>query len=231
MKKTLFACLILLIFSGSAFAQESSNVAYKDNSVRFTVISDGTLRMEYSPNGKFTDNRSFVAVNRLYPSVNYKLKQDRKKVVIRTDRLILTYRKNSGKFTSSNLSVISAKKTYRFVWKPGMKNTGNLKGTYRTLDGCDGNIHDGKPISLGDGLLSTDGWTLIDDSKNFLFDNSDWPWVEKRKGGDAQDWYFMAYGHNYKEALKDFTLFAGKGPNATQICFRLLVVPLLELFR
>ena len=78
MKKTLFACLILLIFTGGAFAQESSNVAYKDNSVRFTVISDGTLRMEYSPNGKFTDNRSFVAVNRLYPSVNYKLKEDRK---------------------------------------------------------------------------------------------------------------------------------------------------------
>jgi hypothetical protein len=59
MKKTLFVCLILLISTGRVFSQELSNVAYKDNSVRFTVISDGTLRMEFSPNGKFTDNRSF----------------------------------------------------------------------------------------------------------------------------------------------------------------------------
>ena len=80
MKKALFVCLVLLISTGKVLAQEPANVAYKDNSVRFTVISDGTLRMEYSPDGKFTDNRSFVAVNRQYPSVDYKLKQDKRKV-------------------------------------------------------------------------------------------------------------------------------------------------------
>ena len=75
MKKKLLACLILLLSAESASAQGSANVAYKDNSVRFTVISDGTLRMEYSPDRKFTDNRSFVAVDRQYPSVRYRVKQ------------------------------------------------------------------------------------------------------------------------------------------------------------
>jgi hypothetical protein len=75
MKKTLLACLILLLSAGSASAQESANVVYKDNSVKFTVISDGTLRMEYSSDVKFTDNRSFVAVDRQYPSVRYRKSQ------------------------------------------------------------------------------------------------------------------------------------------------------------
>ena len=31
------------------------NVAYADNHVRFTVISDGAVRMEYAPDGQFVD--------------------------------------------------------------------------------------------------------------------------------------------------------------------------------
>ena len=91
MKKTLLACLILLLSAGSASAQESANVVYKDNSVRFTVISDGTLRMEYSSDVKFTDNRSFVAVDRQYPSVRYRVKA---KVVIQTDDLMQAFNDN-----------------------------------------------------------------------------------------------------------------------------------------
>lgn len=81
---------------------------------------------------------------------------------------------------------------------------GNLKGTDRTLDGFEGdhNIYSHQDMKLEDGLLSTDGWTLIDDSKNFLFDNSEWAWVKEREHKDGQDWYFMAYGHDYKAALK-----------------------------
>ena len=91
MKKTLLACLILLLSAGSASAQESANVVYKDNSVKFTVISDGTLRMEYSSDVKFTDNRSFVAVDRQYPSVRYRVKA---KVVIQTDDLMQAFNDN-----------------------------------------------------------------------------------------------------------------------------------------
>ena len=35
----------------------------------------------------------------------------------------------------------------------------------------------------------------------------------------AQDWYFMAYGHDYKAALKDYTLFAGRMPLPPRYAF------------
>lgn len=54
-----------------------------------------------------------------------------------------------------------------FEWTPGTTQKGNLKGTDRTLDGFEGNhnIYSHQDMKLEDGLLSTDGWTLIDDSK------------------------------------------------------------------
>lgn len=47
-------------------------------------------------------------------------------------------------------------------------------------------------MPIEDGILSTDGWTLIDDSKGLLFDDSEWAWVTERPSGEGQDWYFMA---------------------------------------
>jgi len=201
--------------------QISENVAYKDKEVRFTVITDGTIRMEWTQDGKFIDNKSFIAVNRNYPQVNYKIKSSGNRIEIKTAKITLKYKKGSGKFTGSNLQITSAKGMLPFTWKPGMTPKGNLKGTYRTLDGYYGGIHqdDNKPMKLEDGLLSTDGWTLIDDSKGYLFDHSDWPWVMNRTNKEAQDWYFMAYGHNYKSALKDYTAFAGKVPLPPRYAF------------
>lgn len=112
---------------------------------------------------------------------------------------------------------------------PRYTTKGNLKGTFRTLDGLDGDeqsqswMADSKQhakINLEDGLLATDGWTFIDDSKGFLFDNDqEWKWVKERSDKDGQDWYFMAYGHDYKTALKDFTVFAGKIPLPPRFAF------------
>lgn len=200
------------------------NVAYADNHVRFTVISDGAVRMEYAPDGQFVDTKSFVAVQRAYPAADYRVKRGAW-IEIATPKMVLRYRKNSGPFTASNLSMRSPKgAAVPFVWKPGMQQKGNLKGTYRTLDGYDGDTYvydERRPkMPIEDGLLATDGWTLIDDSDNFLFDgDKEWEWVEKRPDDGAQDWYFLAYGHDYKAALRDFTLFAGKMPLPPRYAF------------
>ena len=102
-----------------------------------------------------------------------------------------------------------------------MQQKSNLKGTYRTLDGYDGNMHAGKPMPIEDGLLARDGWTLIDDSHSLLFDGDpDWDWVTTRPSAEgAQDWYFMIYGTNYKQALKSFTRFAGNIPLPPRYAF------------
>lgn len=212
--------VVFLPLSLTAMAQ-TGNVAYQNSNVRFTVITDGAVRMEYSAKGKFVDDKSFVAVNRSYAPTTYKVSDSKDKVVIKTTKFILNYKKAKGPFTKDNLSILSTKGyKQRFEWKPGTEDKQNLKGTYRTLDFCDGNIRRGEPIELENGLLSKSGWTFIDDSNSYLFDKSDWPWaIERPTSNDSQDWYFLAYGHDYKQALRDFTVFAGKVPLPPRYAF------------
>lgn len=213
----------------TADVQLSSNIAWQDSQARFTVITDGVIRMEWSADGKFTDLRSFVATERAYAAADYNLEEDGDCIVITTPRMQLRYRKGSGAFTADNLSVTSgASLTTQFTWHPGDVQQNNLKGTYRTLDGYDGDRYyawnrrgDGSEIPLEDGILATDGWTLLDDSKGLLFDDDpEWPWVKERdNAADSQDYYFMAYGHDYKTALSDYITFAGRVPMPPRYVF------------
>ncbi|MBR1901615.1 MAG: DUF5110 domain-containing protein [Bacteroidaceae bacterium] len=208
-------CSMMLCASVPAMA----DVVYKDANVRFTLIDEGTLRLEYAPDGKFVDNKSFMAVIREYPNVLYTIKDNTKQVTISTSKLKLVYKKGSAPLSAENLTISSTKAiSTPFTWKPGMQQKGNLKGTYRTLDGYDGSEYQysnpKREMPIEDGILATDGWSLIDDSKSLLFDGAqDWDWVTERKSAEgAQDWYFMAYGHDYKGALLSYTKFAGKVP-------------------
>ena len=230
MKKYVMLSMLMAMLGLMGAKAEVSNVAYSDNQVRFTVISDGAVRLEYAPDGQFTDNKSFMAVNRDYEPVDYKVKQG-SWIEITTPVLKLRYKKGSGEFTDKNLVITSASKkkdAFRFTWKPGMKQQQNLKGTFRTLDGYDGDVRTfdtpegkkGEHMEIEDGIIARDGWTLIDDSKSLLFDGDPkWEWVTERKNTNGQDWYFMAYGTDYKRALKDYTRFAGKMPLPPRYAF------------
>lgn len=217
---------VMLLIGTSLFAQSQGNIAYQDGCVRFTVITDGVIRLEWQPEGKFTDSPSLVASERNYPDAEYKVRNTGHKLVIETSRMTLEYKTGSGKFNASNL-VIKANDGF-FTWKPGMKQKANLKGTFRTLDGLDGDLQTqtwvadmkkGETRQFEDGILAKDGWTLIDESESYLFDDSEWAWVKEREVKECQDWYFMAYGQDYKAALKDFTVFAGKMPLPPRFTF------------
>ena len=219
--KTILCCTMLV-----CSLQALANVVYQDANVRFTLIDEGTLRLEYAPDGHFVDNKSFIAVIRDYPKVDYTIRNSARRVVISTTKLKLVYRKGTGPLSKDNLTISSTKAlTTPFVWKPGMQQKGNLKGTYRTLDGYDGSVYQHSnpkhEMPIEDGLLATDGWTLIDDSQRLLFDgDNDWDWVTERTSAEgAQDWYFMAYGHDYKAALLSYTRFAGRVPMPPRYAF------------
>ena len=219
MKRIIALLAAATLLTGNAKAE----VVYSDSNVRFTLVDESTVRMEYAPDGKFIDNKSFVAVERNYAPVKHTRKVSGKKLTIATSQLTLTYKIGSGAFAKDNLKIAGTKAagTREISWTPGMQQKGNLKGTYRTLDGYDGNMHGGKPMPIEDGLLARDGWTLIDDSHSLLFDGDpDWDWVTTRPSAEgAQDWYFMIYGHNYKQALKSFTRFAGNIPLPPRYAF------------
>ncbi len=219
MKRIIALLAAATLLTGNAKAE----VVYSDSNVRFTLVDESTVRMEYAPDGKFIDNKSFVAVERNYAQVKHTRKVSGKKLTIATSQLTLTYKIGSGAFAKDNLKIAGTKAagTREISWVPGMQQKSNLKGTYRTLDGYDGNMRGDKPMPIEDGLLARDGWTLIDDSHSLLFDGDpDWDWVTTRTSAEgAQDWYFMIYGHNYKQALKSFTRFAGNIPLPPRYAF------------
>jgi alpha-glucosidase len=193
---------------------------------RFTVLTPRLIRLEWAADGKFEDHASLVFLNRKLPVPSFGGDRDNLgAVTITTDALKLDY-KGGGKFTEQNLSVSFKLNGKEVTWHPGMPDTGNLQGTTRTLDEALGSK---TKEPLDPGLISRDGWVVVDDSTRPLFDGDDfrfdkgpdstWPWVILRPEGDRQDWYFFGYGHDYGAALHDFTLVAGKIPLPPRFAF------------
>jgi alpha-glucosidase (family GH31 glycosyl hydrolase) len=202
-------CAILLtinVLSQNPNANPSAIIVRGD--VRFTVLTPELIRMEWSKDSVFEDRASLVFINRNLPVPAISLNESNEYLVISTDKMILRYKKYSGKFTPDNLKINFVFNQQAVRWIPGMIDTLNLKGTTRTLDGTDGE----KDVQLEQGLLSRSGWALIDDSGRPLFDGSEWNWVIPRPPGERQDWYYFAYGHDYKKLLYDYTQVAGKIP-------------------
>ncbi len=196
---------------------------------RFTVLTPQLIRMEWAADGKFEDHASLVFLNRRLPVPNFTVEQPAQQLVIKTSALEIHYKPtggSNGKFTADNLAVTFTLNGKQVTWHPGTPDTGNLMGTTRTLDGA---LGDKTKEPIEPGLISRDGWTLVDDSTRPLFDsadfsfvngeNSPWPWVMQRPAGERQDWYFFGYGHDYKQALGDYILIAGRIPLPPRFAF------------
>ncbi|MGN1210627.1 MAG: TIM-barrel domain-containing protein [Candidatus Cryptobacteroides sp.] len=224
MKKIALMTSALMMLGISAMEAEEYNPKANPEATvicgnaRFTVLTPKLLRMEWSENGQFEDRATLAIVNRCLEVPPFKTAKKGKGVSITTSELKLTYT-GEGKFDGKNLKVefsmkdSSAPKGVRKVtWTPDSDDSGNLLGTTRTLDRCDG-VTTIEPFDKG--VLSRDGWAIVDESSRHIFaeDDSDWKtWVEARDGTDRQDLYLFAYGHEYKEALGDFIKVAGRIP-------------------
>ena len=80
------------------------------------------------------------------------------RVIIDTAALTIVY--DQQPFSKEGLSVVvkGVADTQFNTWHYGDAQRGNLKGTARTLDEADG------AIELDNGVISRDGWAVIDDS-------------------------------------------------------------------
>lgn len=182
---------------------------------RFTVLTPQLIRMEWSADGRFEEHASLVFLNRRLPVPRFISREEEGWLLVKTDQLELRYKRGSGKFRADNLAVSLRLNGKEIRWTPELPDTANLRGTTRTLDGVRG------ATALEPGLLSRDGWALVDDSNRPLFDGSEWSWVMDRPEGDRQDLYFFGYGHEYKKALFDFTRVSGKIPMPPRFAFGL----------
>jgi len=127
--------------------------------VRFTVLTPRIIRMEWSPDGHFVDAPSQVFVDRDQPVPEFTTATRDGILHIDTASLSLAYTLGSGRFNPENLSIRSKGFKTAFEWHPGQAETGNLKGTARTLDRYRGDVQvgTGKKLDLGQGLLSRQG--------------------------------------------------------------------------
>lgn len=93
------------------------------------------------------------------------------------------------------------------------RSSANLGGGLRSLDLKSGEV------PLWNGLMSRDGWYLLDDSKTALREADGWVSSRPQHDGGYQDAYFFGYGTNYQTALQDFYKITGTPPLLPQWAF------------
>jgi len=188
--------------------------------VRFTVLTDRLIRLEYSKDNYFEDHPSQAFWHRHQPVPIFTQNISDFFIDIETDFLRLRYQPGPRGFNARTLS-ITLKQT-GVTWKYGMRQHDNLKGTARTLD------FDFGTTRLENGLLSKSGWVVVDDSYSPVFNDTGWlepripiigsqssekKAIEKstRLRSD-KDLYFFGYGTDFAACLSDFIRLAGPIP-------------------
>lgn len=225
----LLVSLLCMLFTLSATAGNPvarKKAVVNSGKARFTVLTPEMIRIEYSEKEQFEDRATFVIQNREMECIPHFTKsEDADFLYIATDKVHLKYRKGTNPMTKpaseQNLTITMNHKGRKEMWYPGKKDSLNLKGTCRTLDGSNG---DNKKAELENGLISRSGWAVIDDSwsatrpdgsRSFAMEPNEeigFDWWAKRIDPEALDLYFLGYGSDYKKALSDFTKVAGKIP-------------------
>jgi alpha-glucosidase len=246
---------------------------------RFTVLTERLVRMEW---GHTNDEATFAFLNRDLPTPNYDVGKEGNTTVIQTPFLKVRYTPTGHTFTAANLEASVQLNGETVTWAPEPAATaglrGNLLGTIRTLDGVNGTINldcytqNRSDLHCQLGLVSRDGFVVVDDTHHPHFNEEDWPWVVnttypqpspldcaavsmeqrmdcgypgisefdcKNKGccmdssaervGEVttcyyghtsyRDLYFFGHGHDYRAALREFTLVSGKIPIPPRYAF------------
>lgn len=197
------------------------------HAVRITVFCDECVRIEYAPHGQFCDHPSLFAIhapggdpdqpNPVQSCHTTSADAIGEPISVRTRRFALRYSPDGRPPHAGNLRVLidhphapsdvpRDAETRRVLWTPESRSRHNLGGTISTLDG----LLSTHP--LGDGLLSRDGWHVVDDSSRHLLVNN---WAMARESLNLHhntDLYLFAYGDDYAAGLRALAHIAGKVP-------------------
>lgn len=169
---------------------------------RFTVLTDCLIRMEYQADGLFVDEPTQTVICRDFPVVDYRVVDKEDSLEIVTEKMHLYYDKKAFTREGLRIQLQQAFHVYGSIWNYG-DEIEDLKGTARTLDNADG------AVELESGILSRNGFTVLDDSeKAFITEDC---WIEP-KTRESIDLYFFGYGHDYLGCLKDFYHLCGETP-------------------
>lgn len=205
--RPLLAALLFISSATTAGADTPTDNPMVFGNARLSIITPQLLRLEYAKDGKFIDEPTLFAYDRTnmlpFDSIEVKDLGDGR-YEIKTSALDIKYHDDGFPFSTSNLAVyytLNGKKkkfTNRFLPK------NNLGGTVETLDRVT------KEIPMNDGLLSRDGWYMIDDERADLLVDG---WLKPRDTNThIQDQYCFIYGNDYHGALASLGAISGKVP-------------------
>lgn len=193
-----------LIARTSPNAKKENIIFWKD--YRVTVLQDRLFRVEKSPQGQFRDDATQSVWFRDMEKQNFQTEITQDSLIIATERckLLLKEKREDCRVE------IDGK------WAK-IDNAGNLKGTYRTLDCCDGDVCTASPwgtetlgqIKLENGVCSLNGVAVFDDANSLTLGQDG---EVKSVRGEGTDEYIFAYGNDYREAVKALYLITGSTP-------------------
>lgn len=172
---------------------------------RVSVLQDRLFRIERSENEKFRDEATQSIWYRDMPPQVFSVREegDRCEIITPACRLILRKKREECLIeTDGKLRKIN--------------NSGNLGGTCRTLDNCDGDMRlvgrdpeQWEKVTLGTGVCSRTGVAVYDDSGSLTLGEDGEIRAER---GDGSDEYVFAYGRDYRAAVKALYLLSGEVP-------------------
>ena len=181
------------------------NIVYWEE-YRITVLGKRLFRLERSEKGIFRDGATQAIWYRDMPQQAYSVAKSAMKTIIDTGdcRLILHHDRRQVCVELDGKSI-------------RLDNFGNLLGTYRTLDCCDGDTHykhwieGDQPykIALSKGVCSKTGVAVIDDSASLTLGEDG---QLKNERADGSDEYIFAFGDDYRGAVCALYALTGNTP-------------------
>lgn len=207
---------------------------------RVTVLEDRLLRIEYAADATFEDRATLAVVNRRFPAVRFTGATDGPTLTVTTGAVTLTIADVDAAPTSRTVTASIATGGGSARWRFGQAPKRNLGATVRTLDQwngrctarvtgfdpADGFVREWEEAPLGEGLLSRDGWVVVDDSDTVVLDPvaggaaaDGRPWPVARPEGERVDLYLFAYGNDHRAALAAGARLLGPQPLPPRFAF------------
>lgn len=176
---------------------------------RITLITPTLFRLESTSDGKFIDQRTMFAYERgnlLADSLYTVERLSGDSVRITTPALRIEYIDRGQPFSSANLAAYykHGDKEKCFTIRQIMR--GNLGGPIETLDRV------ASEVPLGDGILTTDGWYVLDDNRSDFLDETGWITPRPYLPSHIHDYYCFVYGTDFKAALQSLAAISGRTP-------------------
>lgn len=182
----------------------AENIVFWEN-YRVTVLGPRLFRLECSGNGKFRDCATQAVWFRDMPKQKFSVEMPDGRATICTPACKLILAKDRGHVCVE----LDGKRIFA-------DNLGNLLGTYRTLDNCNGDVHSrrwikgDKPYKIKPetGVCSKTGVAVFADNSLSLGADGE----VKNERADGTDEYIFVFGKNYRGAVRALYTLTGKPP-------------------